>query len=349
MTSPDSAPAATGTPFVVAAVRGRLGHLRLNRPAKINALNLEMIAAIRAALAAWRSDDAVVTVLIDGAGDRGLCAGGDIAAVYDGIRGDSPAPQGFWADEYRMNAEIAAFPKPVVSLMHGITFGGGIGIAAHASLRVVTESSLLAMPETAIGLAPDVGGLYLLARADGEIGTFAALTGHRFGPADAIAAGLADVFVPSNDLAGLPGALAGTDTADDVSLVLRSVATHPPASEFVAGNREWIDACFTGDDARDMLRRLTSRPEPAARAAADVLRVMSPTAVAVTLRAIRRAATMSLPEVLAQDLMLSVRFAAHHDFPEGIRAQIVDKDRSPRWDPPGLDSVTPADVDAFFR
>lgn len=337
-----------GGPLVLARVRRRLGHIALNRPGKINALNLEMIAAVRGALTAWRDDPTVAAVLITGAGPRGLCAGGDIAAVYRGIRGEVAAPQGFWVDEYRMNLEIGQYPKPVVTLMHGITFGGGVGIAAHAPLRVVTDGSALAMPETAIGLSPDVGGLYLLSRAPGEIGTYAALTGARLGPGDAMAAGLADFYVPAGDFAGLPDALAGIETADDVSLVLRAHSAAPPPSEFVAANRGWIDACFSGDDARDMPRRLESRTEPAAQQAAATLSGMSPTAVAVTLRAIRRARTMTLAEVLDQDLMLSVRFAAGHDFPEGIRAKIIDKDGAPRWSPATLDAVTPAAVDAFF-
>lgn len=334
--------------LVDVALHGRLGHIRLNRPEKINALNLEMIAAVLGALAGWRTDDRVAGVLIDGAGPRGLCAGGDIAAVYDGIRGDLPAPQGFWADEYRMNLNIAAYPKPVVALMHGITFGGGIGISGHASTRVVTDSSQLAMPETAIGLAPDVGGLYLLARAPGEIGTYAALTGARLGPGDAIAAGLADFFVPAGDFARLPELLATIRAADDVAATVRSVSAPPPRPELGPTDREWIDECFAGDDAREMLLRLTSHSSDRARAAGATLAAMSPTAVAVTLMAVRRARGMTLAEVLAQDLMLSVRFAGHHDFPEGIRAQIIDKDRQPRWDPRSLDNVIPADIEAFF-
>lgn len=329
-------------------MRGRLGHVRLNRPAKINALNLEMIAAVRAALARWVTDPQVALVLIDGAGERGLCAGGDIAAVYDGIRGDLPAPQGFWADEYRMDLAVAEYPKPVVSLMHGITFGGGIGIAAHASIRVVTDSSLAAMPETAIGLAPDVGGLYLLARAPGELGTFAALTGARLGPGDAITAGLADFFVPEDAFRELPRLLAGVASGDDAAAVVRSVSTPPPSSELWPANRPWIDECFAGDDAGKILARAQSHPDKRARDAGATLAAMSPTAVAVTLKALRRARDMTLAEVLQQDLVLSVRFAHHPDFPEGIRAQIIDKDRRPIWNPRSLDGVTPADIDAFF-
>ena len=333
---------------VVASVHGRLGHIRLNRPSKINALNLEMIGSVRACLRQWATDESVVAVLIDGAGDRGLCAGGDIAAVYDGIRGESPAPQGFWSDEYRMNLEIAEYAKPVVAVMHGITFGGGIGISGHARIRVVTESSQLAMPETGIGLSPDVGGLYLLSRAPGELGTHAALTGARLGPGDSIAAGLADFFVPVGDLGAMVTSLRGIETADDASRIVSSFAAAPPPGVVWPASRHWIDTCYRGDDPRAILSALRSDPDPAARHAAQTLAGRSPTAVAVTLAAIRRAASMSLAEVLEQDLVLSVRFAAHHDFPEGIRAQIIDKDRQPRWRPAHLDDVTDAQVAAFF-
>lgn len=348
MHNPTGSPHAD-TPLVQVRRRGRLGHLRLNRPEKINSLNLEMIAAVRSALDAWRRDPDIHAVLIDGAGPRGLCAGGDIAAVYDAIRGNSTLPEEFWADEYRMNLDIATYPKPVVALMHGITFGGGIGISAHASIRVVTDSSKLAMPETTIGLAPDVGGLFLLARAPGELGTHAALTGARLGPGDAIVAGLADFYLDEADLAALPDVLtAALASGGSAAELVRGLAKPVPAAELWPAQQPWIDACYAGDDPTAILARLREHREAPARAAADVLAGMSPTAVAVTLRAIRLARTMTLAEVLDQDLMLSMRFAAHHDFPEGIRAQIIDKDRRPRWDPAALELVTPVAVDAFF-
>ena len=369
----------TQAQHVLVTTRGRLGHIRLNRPAKINALTVAMITQVRSALDRFSSDESVQAVLIDGAGERGLCAGGDIAAVYDGLTSAAAGPEAFWGDEYRMNLEIAQYPKPVVALMDGIVFGGGLGISGHASVRVVTETSQVAMPETAIGLSPDVGGLYLLARAPGELGTHAALTGARFGPADAIAAGLADHFVPRANLARLverlavPGGWTGSDGGDgavrpgdpaaapnissqagDDAGVLHAVAgavtalsESPPPGRWPT-DRPWIDACYAGDDAREMLHRLRSRSEGAAARAAEVLAGMSPTAVAVTLRAVRNAATMTLAQVLEQDLMLCTRFMDHPDFAEGIRARIIDKDRHPRWRPSSLKEVTAADVDAFF-
>ena len=317
-----------------------LGHITLNRPRKINALTLEMIHSVQNALAAWVDDPRITAVLIDGAGDRGLCAGGDIRLLYEGLTGIAPAPAEFWSDEYRMNSTLAHYPKPIVSYMTGITLGGGVGISAHCSVRIVTESSQVGMPETAIGLCPDVGGLYLLSRSAGELGTHAALTGARFGPADAIAAGLADYFVPTAGLSGLTERLRQG--------AVPNVAGEPAPVGELAG-QSWIDECYAGDDIGSILAALGARPEAAAVEAAQLLAAMSPTALKVTLRAIRQAATMSLDEVLEQDFRVGNRFLRRPDLQEGIRARIIDKDRRPRWNPATLDEVTDADVTAFFE
>lgn len=330
---------------VIAQVAGRLGHITLNRPAKINALTLDMIGAVQRALDRWAGDGDVDAVLIDGAGERGLCAGGDIAAVYAGIRGGAVPPGLFWADEYRMNLAIAQYRKPVVAVMDGIVMGGGLGISGHASVRIVTETAQVAMPETAIGLSPDVGGLYLLSRAPGRMGTHAALTGARLGPADAIAAGLADHFVARNRLSTL---LSRLREGAAPSAAVRELAEQPPDAGSWPADRAWIDACYAAERAPDILRCLRSRPDTAAQQAARTLAAMSPTAVAVTLQAIRNAASMTLAQVLDQDLRVSTHFLHHPDFAEGIRARIIDKDRSPRWRPPSLDEVDPATVESFF-
>jgi len=322
-------------------VENYLGHITLNRPRQINALTLEMVHAVQAALASWVDDPSIAAVLIDGAGDRGLCAGGDIRVLYEGLAGLAPAPAQFWTDEYRMNSTLAHYPKPIVAYMTGITLGGGVGISGHCSVRIVTESSQVGMPETAIGLCPDVGGLYLLARSPGELGTHAALTGARFGPGDAIEAGLADHYVPAAGLAQLTEHLrAGTIPAD-----LGEQA--PPGK--LAAERPWIDECYAGDDIEAILTALRARPEPTAGEAAQLLAGMSPTALKVTLRAIRLAAKLSLDEVLDQDFRVGNRFLRHPDLREGIRARIIDKDKLPRWNPATLEEVTDADVTAFFE
>ncbi len=329
---------------VLVAVEGRLGHLLLNRPRRINALTLDMVRTVQSALEDWADDPAVDAVLIDGAGERGLCAGADIRALYEGMRGggdgtgEAASPLAFLAEEYRMNATLGHYRKPVVAIMSGLTLGGGVGISGHCRVRVVTESSQVGMPETAIGLCPDVGGLYLLSRSPGEWGTHAALTGARFGPEEAIAAGLADRFLPSADLAGLVGSLRLGVVPDPVQ-ARRPAVTAPPA---------WIDACYVGDDPAAILGALQAHPEPAAQQAATVLAAMSPTAVAVTVAAIRRARSLSLDQVLDQDLRVGSRFVRHPDLAEGIRAQVIDKDRRPTWHPPTLGEVSPADVQAFF-
>jgi enoyl-CoA hydratase len=326
---------------VLIRVENYLGHITLNRPRQINALTLEMINAVRAALTAWVDDPRVAVVLIDGAGDRGLCAGGDIRLLFDGLVGIAPAPAKFWTDEYRMNLALARYPKPIVSYMTGITLGGGVGISAHCRVRIVTENSQVGMPETAIGLCPDVGGLYLLSRSPGELGTHAALTGARFGPADAIAAGLADHFVPAAGLPRLTEQLRG-------GTVPHHLGEPAPAGD-LALQRAWIDDCYAGDDVAAIMTALRASPESAARQAAQRLAVMSPTALKVTLSAIRRAATLSLDGVLGQDFRVGSRFLLHPDLQEGIRALIIDKDRNPRWQPASLAEVTDADVATFFE
>ncbi len=317
--------------------RGGLGHIVLNRPGAINALTHGMVTAIAAQLEEWALDDSVNTIALTGAGDRGLCAGGDIVAMYtDATAGDGTAAEQFWRDEYALDARIARFPKPFVAVMDGVTLGGGVGISAHASHRVVTERSKVGMPETTIGYIPDVGGTWLLSRAPGELGTYLALSATSVGGADAIALGLADVFVPSSNLPALLTALE-TDAADGV---LASFADEPPAAELLP-QREWIDAAFAGDDLAGILARIQGRD------IAEVIAAKSPLALCVTLAALRRARTMStLEEGLAQDLRVSMRSLTSHDFAEGIRAQVIDKDRSPRWNPARVEDVT--GVESFF-
>ncbi len=321
---------------VLLRVEGRLGHLTLNRPERINALSLSMVRTALNALAGWAEDPDVDLVLIDGNGPRGLCAGGDIRQVYEGIRGDGVQAATFWATEYEMNARIAHYPKPVVAFMDGIVFGGGVGISAHAQVRVVTQRSQVAMPETAIGLSPDVGALYLLARAPGELGTHCALTGARLDGPSAIHAGLADHFV---DSAVLP----------DLAERLRSGRLPDMPAVNLQGHPAWIDDCYAADTVEEIVENLRGSAEPAALTAADTLTAMSPTALKVTLEALRRAASMTVDEVLDQDLRVGARFVMHQDFAEGIRAMIIDKDRDPRWNPARLDDISRAEVLSFFE
>jgi len=336
---------APGVDEVLVERRGRLGHLVLNRPKAINALTHEMVRTIAATLDDWERDDSVSTVLITGAGERGLCAGGDIVAIYrDAIEGSDNSAE-FWADEYALNAHIARYSKPYVAFMDGVVLGGGVGISAHGSVRIVTERTRIGMPETAIGFVPDVGGTFLLSRAPGELGTHLGLTAGTVTGADAVALGLADHFVTSEALPGLALALETRDAAEAVA----EVATRPPASALLK-ERSWIDACYASDDAAEIVERLATSPAEAARAAASAILTKSPTAVSVTLESLRRARALgTLEEVLDQEFRVSLRLVRGTELVEGVRAQVIDKDRTPHWSPAALGDVTRPDIEAYFQ
>ncbi|HSL36068.1 MAG TPA: enoyl-CoA hydratase/isomerase family protein [Arthrobacter sp.] len=322
--------------------RGRLGVVTLNRPQAVNALTAGMASAMLEQLTLWADDDAVAAVLVHGAGDRGLCAGGDIVAIYRDMLDGGDATADFWAEEYRMNALIAGYPKPYVAFMDGLVLGGGVGISAHGSVRIVTERTRMGMPETTIGFVPDVGGTLLLSRSPGESGTHAALTGAHLSGADALFLGLADHFVPSAKLAELAGALE-SEAADDA--VARFAEEAPPS--VLAAQQEWIDACYSSDDAGEIVRRLRAVGGEAADAA-DTIEAKSPTAVKVALESLRRVRGLGLEEALAQEYRVGLRFLAGPDFREGIRAQVVDKDRNPHWQPATLAEVSRDDVESYF-
>jgi enoyl-CoA hydratase len=328
-------------------VEGHAGRITLNRPKALNALTSDMVQAIDAALVAWADDDAVKLVVVDGAGGRALCAGGDIRMLYDAARGGEVATAaGFFAAEYAMNARIAHFPKPYVALMDGVVMGGGVGISAHGSVRVVSERTVLAMPETGIGLFPDVGATWLLSR-DLPRGLHLALTGARIGAGDAIAVGLADFFVPSAKLAGLTQALGLCADMDAVRAGVRAHAEPAPAA--VIGGA-WMDECYAGDTMEAIVAALAASPDGAAQAAAQDIAGKSPSSLKVTLRALREAASMpDLDAALAQELVIATGCMRSHDFVEGVRAVVVDKDRNPKWNPADLEAVSEAAVDAYFH
>jgi enoyl-CoA hydratase len=334
-----------GHDAVLLRTEGRAAYITLNRPRALNALTHAMVRDVAAALDRWEDDPAVRTVVISGAGERGLCAGGDIRAIHaDAVAGGRKTLD-FWRDEYRLNARIARYPKPYVALMDGIVMGGGVGVSAHGEVRVVTERSAVAMPETGIGFVPDVGGTYLLARAPGELGTHLALTGLAVGAADAVLCGLADHFVPSERLPGFAESLAGLE----VSEALARVTAAPPEGE-LAADRAWIDACYASDDVSAVVERLLGHGDPAAKQAAATILTRSPTSLKVTLAALRRARVLgALEPVLEQEYRVSQAAFAAPDLVEGIRAQVVDKDRRPRWSPAELSGVPEEAVLRFFR
>lgn len=328
---------------VLARVEGGIGVLTLNRPKAINSLNQNMVEALSSALADWENDPAVTAVVLTGAGERGLCAGGDVVAIHHSAKADGVAARKFWYDEYLLNAAIGRFPKPYVSLMDGIVMGGGVGVGAHANTRVVTDTTKMAMPEVGIGFIPDVGGTYLLSRA-GAAGLHAALTGAPFTGADAIALGFADHYVTHDALAAFTAAIA----ADGVAAALAAHAVTPPPSA-LATQRDWIEECYTHGTVGEIVAALAAHDSPEANAAAELIGTRSPIALAVTLESVRRAAKLSdLQEVLVQEYRVSCASLQSHDLVEGIRAQLIDKDRNPKWAPASLAEVSAADVEQYF-
>ncbi|MFG1930943.1 enoyl-CoA hydratase/isomerase family protein [Mycobacterium sp. NPDC048908] len=337
---------------ILVTVESGVGLIELNRPKAINSLTHSMVTAMSKVLADWEHDDGVRAVVVSGAGERGLCAGGDIVAIYHSVNADGSEARKFWYDEYLLNARIGRFSKPYVALMDGIVMGGGVGISAHGSVRVVTDTTKMAMPEVGIGLIPDVGGTLILSRAPGLLGLHAALTGANFDGADAIAMGFADHFVPHDKLLDFKDAV----VADGIDAALASYTQEPPPSAFLA-QRDWIDHCYARDTVTDIVAALHEHGGEAAGQlggtaaveAANLIATRSPVCLSVALEAVRRAAKLdTLEDVLRQEYRTSCGASRSHDLVEGIRAQVIDKDRNPKWSPASLAAVTPADVDAYF-
>jgi enoyl-CoA hydratase len=334
-----------GTGDVLARIEHGVGRITLNRPRAINALTTPMLRDIDDALTRWEADPAVRFVVLDGEGNRGLCAGGDIRMIWESAASGGVAAREFFRIEYGVNAHIARYRKPYVALMDGVVMGGGVGVSSHGSVRVVTERTVVSMPEVTIGFAPDVGGTYLLSRAPGQAGTHTALTAALLSASDAIWAGLADYFVPSDRLVDLTVAL---QQADDPAEVVAAFSLQPPDST-LAGNQGWIDQCYQFDSVPHIVGALRDSGEPAAIEAADTIMTKSPTALCVTLESLRRAArTPTLEEVLQQEYRVSCAASESHDLVEGIRAQVIDKDRTPHWQPDLLEDIRPDAVAEFF-
>lgn len=330
---------------ILIRVEGRVGHATLNRPLALNALTYDMALALEQALDAWADDAEISMVLIDAAGDRAFSAGGDIQTLYHtGKSGDLEYGRRFWADEYRLNAKIVAYPKPYVALMDGIVMGGGVGISAHGSHRIVTERTMLAMPECAIGLVPDVGGTHILARAPGFLGEYLGLTGTRLGAADAILAGFADMFIASENLDRVREIL--IETGDPESI--RSFVGEAPEGKLVK-DLDRIDRIFAVDTVADMAELLKPDAGGWAQATLKSLNHGSPLSLACTLQLIRDArASGDLAEALRHEYRYVSRCMQHGDFLEGIRAAVIDKDRTPHWRHAGIGDVEPGEVAAML-
>ncbi|MEH2541768.1 MULTISPECIES: enoyl-CoA hydratase/isomerase family protein [unclassified Bradyrhizobium] len=336
---------------LIARKEGSAGILRLNRPKAINAVTLEMFHDIDKALDAFEADPDIAVIVLEGAGERGLCAGGDIRALWESSKVKGDLGKILWRDEYILNARIKKFPKPYVAFMDGIVMGGGVGLSAHSSHRVVTEKTKLAMPEVGLGFFPDVGGTWLLSHSPGEIGTYFGLTGQTMNGPDAIHARFADAVVPSAKLPALREALtkvASGTTAADIRKLIDGFSTGETAGP-VAAQQVKIDALFSHDRMEDIIAALQRDGSDFAQATLKTLNEKSPRGMVVTLKLLRLArSARSLEECLVREYRAALEVFASDDFREGVRAAVIDKDRNPRWSPPRIEDVTPEMVAPYF-
>ena len=323
-------------------IEGHAGRITLNRPKALNALTYAMCLELDAALKAWAADDAVALLVIDAEGEKAFCAGGDIAEMYaTGTAGDYAYGRRFWADEYRMNARLFDFPKPVVTFLQGFTMGGGVGVGCHGSHRIVGDSAQIAMPECGIGLVPDVGGSLILARAPGRLGEYLGVTSARMGPGDAIRAGFADYYIPEAGWADLKAAL--VESGDWAAV---DGAAMPAPESPMAADLPEIDRLFEGGDLREIVAALAEATSPLAERAKKAIARNSPLAMAAAVEIIRRARANpdDIRYALGQEYRYTARSMEHGDFIEGIRAAIIDKDRNPRWRHASPEAVKPVEV-----
>ena len=317
--------------------RGKSGIITLNRPEALNALTLNMVRLMKPVLAQWAADAAIENVVIEGAGEKGFCAGGDIRALHDWGQAGAPEATGFYREEYQLNRHIKTFPKPYIALIDGITMGGGVGVSVHGSHRVATEKTMFAMPESGIGLLPDVGGTYFLPRLAGETGAWLVLTGARLRGADSLAAGVATHFTPSENIEALKGALAEGGDADAI------LAAHhqAPDGASLPAQQGDIERLFAADSVADIVAALQADGGEWAQAQAAAIASKSPTSAAVALKQMRDGIQADFDECMRIEMRAVTRIMALPDFYEGVRATIIEKTGAPNWTPQ-------ADIDAIF-
>ncbi|WP_415237036.1 enoyl-CoA hydratase/isomerase family protein [Sneathiella sp.] len=331
--------------------KGQLGVILLNRPKALNALTHEMAIALHTKLDDWAADNTVQAVLIKGAGEKAFCAGGDIVKLYNEGKAGGDYPYRFYEDEYKCNAAIKHFPKPYIAFMDGIVMGGGVGVSVHGSHCIATERTLFAMPESGIGLFPDVGGTYFLPRCPGEIGMYLGLTGARLKAADTVYAGVASTYVQSVNLDGLEQSLASMqfskDPHGDIDQLIAVYAEQtetPPLEEY----RAKIDKHFSADSVEGILASLDEAGDEWAVKTAAGLRSKSPTSMKVTCRQIRSGASKTFDDCMKLEWRMVNRIIKGHDFYEGTRAVVIDKDQKPVWSPATLEDVKDEDIDSYF-
>ena len=336
---------------ILTSVRGGLGIITLNRPKAVNALSYNMIGLLDEALTTLENDDAVHAVLVRGAGARGFCAGGDVVTLHQyAVENDLASAVPFFREEYQLDYRISVYSKPYIAIMNGLVLGGGVGISAPASHRVVTDSTRLGMPEVGIGFSPDVGGSYYLANAPAGIGNYLGLTGTHISGADAIYAGFADIRVPDARIEQLVQRLESITAPSQVDAILAEFEA--AETSVLATEAHWIQDVFCAESVEDILQGVKHAAEQGNKVAHEALKAMrrhSPLGMKVTLEAIHRARNLSLDETLAQDLRTTMNAVAGTELAEGIRAQLIDKDRNPQWAPARLEDVSDEDVLRFFE
>lgn len=329
---------------VLTEKRGGVGLITLNRPAALNALTHEMCLDMHRQLLRWADDKDIHAVCVVGAGDRAFCAGGDIRALYDSGQQGTPYAKQFYADEYQLNRYIKRYSKPYIAFVDGITMGGGVGISVHGSHRIAGDDILFSMPETGIGLFPDVGGSYFLPRLPGEIGMYLALTGARLKTADTIYCGIATHYIPSGRHHAV---LQDLQSEKDVDAVINSYARKveaPPLAE----HRKKIDSIFSGKSVEDIIKRLEADKSEWAENTAKTILSKSPTSLKITYRQIRDGRTLNIEDCMVMEYRLARRVMEGHDFYEGVRATVIDKDKKPKWKPWRLEDVIPGQVNRYF-
>lgn len=359
MSSPASSSRTTpqpSQPSILIDVRNHIGHLVLNRPAGLNALDLQMVRTLQLQLDAWAEDDNVYAVVLRGAGDKAFCAGGDIRALYDSYTGGHDHHLRFFKEEYALDLSIHDYRKPIMALMDGLVLGGGLGLVQSADLRVVTERSSLGMPEVAIGYFPDVGASYFLPRLPGELGLYLGVSGARIGAADALYCGLADWHMPSQSLSRLDHMLDHlkwkSAPLKDLQGVMARLGTQRLPDPPLQALRTAIDHFFALPDIASIIEQLQQVTVAGSRQwaldTAAALQSRSPLAMAVTLELLRRGRQLSLPECFALELSLDHQWFEHGDLIEGVRALIIDKDKQPRWQPATVQALKHEHVQRFF-
>nr|XP_026244841.1 3-hydroxyisobutyryl-CoA hydrolase, mitochondrial [Urocitellus parryii] len=335
--------------------KGCAGVITLNRPKLLNALNLNMAQKIYSQLKKWEQDPETSLIIIKGAGGKAFCAGGDIRAISDAVKAKQKLAEIFFKEEYILNNAIASLQKPYIALIDGITMGGGVGISVHGQFRVATEKSVFSMPETAIGLFPDVGGGYFLPRLQGKLGYFLALTGFRLKGRDVYRVGIATHFVDSEKVSMLEEDLVAlkSPSKENVADVLETYHTQSKIDQdksfILEDHLDKINRCFSANTMEQIIENLQQDGSPFALEQLKVINQMSPTSLKITLRHLIKGSSQTLKDVLTEEYRMSQACMRGHDFHEGVRAVLVDKDQSPKWKPANLKEVTDEDLDNYFK